>query len=146
MDRKEFIKTCGFACIGATAMSALLQSCTFSKMITVPITGSDLIFPKSDFEIVRNENKRFKKYLVVQNDQLKYPICVFHLGDNNYTALLMSCPHQGAELQVFGDKLQCPAHGSEFDNHGVVQNAPADRNLRHFPVTVDNTNIIISLK
>lgn len=60
--------------------------------------------------------------------------------------MLMSCTHQNAELQVFGDKLQCPAHGSEFDNTGRVLNAPADTNLRTFPVTVENNTIKISLK
>jgi Rieske Fe-S protein len=146
MNRKEFIKTCGYACLGTTAMGLLLQSCTSSKMITATITDTDLVFPKSDFEIIKNETKQFKKYLIVQNDQLKYPISVFRFDENNYSALLMSCPHQGAELQIFGDKLQCPAHGSEFDNTGIVQNGPADSNLRKFPVTIDNNTIKISLK
>ena len=37
---------------------------------------------------------------IVNNPQLKYPICVYRLGDGNYSALLMKCTHQGAELQV----------------------------------------------
>jgi Rieske Fe-S protein len=58
----------------------------------------------------------------------------------------MRCTHQGTELQVFGDKLQCPAHGSEFNNSGAVQNGPADIKLRTFPVTLDNHQLKISLK
>lgn len=146
MHRKQFIKTCGFACASAVGAGFLLQSCNSSKSITAAISGSDLVFPASDFEMIKNEKKQFKKYLVVHNEQLKYPLCVFRFDENNYSALSMQCSHQGAELQVFGDKLQCPAHGSEFDNKGIVQNSPADTNLRTFPVTIDNTTIRISLK
>jgi Rieske Fe-S protein len=58
----------------------------------------------------------------------------------------MRCTHQGTELQVFGDKLQCPAHGSEFNSKGGVQNGPADTTLRTFPVEIKNNLLHISLK
>jgi Rieske Fe-S protein len=60
--------------------------------------------------------------------------------------MLMVCTHQGAELQVFGDKLQCPAHGSEFSNRGVLENGPANRDLRKFPIVIENNTLKISLK
>ncbi|MFV8347346.1 ubiquinol-cytochrome c reductase iron-sulfur subunit [Flavobacterium sp. ZB4P13] len=77
---------------------------------------------------------------------IKYPICVYRFDANNYSALLMQCTHQGTELQVFGDKLQCSAHGSEFSSKGNVENGPADRNLRNFPIKIDNNTLKISLK
>ena len=58
----------------------------------------------------------------------------------------MQCTHQGAELQVFGDKLQCPAHGSEFTNKGIVQSGPAETKLRSFPVIIEANQLKISLK
>ena len=146
MDRKEFIRTCGFACVGIAGFGLLLESCNTSKMITGNISGSDLLFPVSDFEFMKDHERKFKKYLVVHNEKMQFPVCVFRFDENNYSALLMRCTHQGAELQVFGDKLQCPAHGSEFDNKGNVQNSPADKNLRTFPVTIENNNVKISLK
>jgi Rieske Fe-S protein len=57
----------------------------------------------------------------------------------------MQCTHQGAELQAFGDKLQCPAHGSEFSNRGQVESGPATAPLRTFPVSADNNELKISL-
>ena len=93
------------------------------------------------------QNKEsFRKYVVVQHEKLKYPVCVYRFSETEYTALLMRCPHQGAELQVFGSRLQCPAHGSEFNDKGVVENGPADTNLRTFPVTEHNHQLYISLK
>ena len=71
---------------------------------------------------------------------------VYRFDDNKYEALLMKCTHQGTELQAFGDKLQCPAHGSEFNKHGKVENGPASASLRTFPVTITDDQLQISLK
>jgi len=145
MNRKKFIKTCGFACLGGMSVAALLPACSPSKVLSAPIEGSDLVVPVSAFETLVKGEKQFRPYLVVQNERLQYPICVYRFGDANYTALLMQCTHQGAELQVFGSKLQCPAHGSEFTNTGEVLSSPADKPLRTFPVAVQNLQLKISL-
>ena len=146
MDRKEFLKTCGFGCLAGLAGASLLQSCGSSQVLVKDIDGSDILVPLTDFEIKDNGTIEYKKYIIIQNEKLKYPICVYRFGSNNYSALLMQCTHQGTELQVFGDKLQCSAHGSEFSNKGNVENGPADRNLRNFPIKIDNNTLKISLK
>jgi Rieske Fe-S protein len=146
MDRKKFISTCGLACVGGIGLTGLLQSCGSSKQLNGKIINDDLVIPLMEFQHKKGEQGSYKKYLIVQNDMLQYPICVFRFNDNEYTALWMRCTHQGTELQVFGDKLQCPAHGSEFTSIGGVQNGPADSRLRTFPVTIENNQIKISLK
>ena len=92
-----------------------------------------------------NQDHDYLKHVVVQNDALQYPIAVFRFDSNEYRALLMKCTHQGTELQVFGDRLQCPAHGSEFTNTGNVQNGPADSALRSFPVIKEVKTLKIDL-
>lgn len=146
MDRKDFIKNCGFACLSGAAIAAVLQGCTSTKIMSGKIAGDDLIVPISDFETRAGNETHYKKYIVVQNEILKYPICVYRHNENEYAALWMRCTHQGAELQVFGDKLQCPAHGSEFNSKGGVQNGPADMKLRTFLLTIENKQLKISLK
>jgi Rieske Fe-S protein len=146
MQRKDFLKSCGFSCLGAGVMTALLPGCATTKITGGTITGDDLVVPISDFETKAGNEKHYKKYVVVQNDLLKYPVCIYRFNDREYAALWMRCTHQGAELQVFGDKLQCPAHGSEFTNKGLAQNGPADVPLRTFQVTVEQHHIKISLK
>ena len=64
----------------------------------------------------------------------------------SYTALWMKCTHQGTELHAFGDRLQCPAHGSEFKKNGEVQNGPAADPLRTFPVVVADNALKINLR
>jgi Rieske Fe-S protein len=146
MNRKEFLKTCGFACLGSTALGILLQGCAGSKMITAEIIGENMIVPISNFEILKDDTKSFRKYLVVQNPKLQYPIYLYRFSDIEYLALYMRCSHQGAELTAYGDKLVCSAHGSEFDTKGNATSAPADKPLKTFPVTMDNQNLKISLR
>jgi nitrite reductase/ring-hydroxylating ferredoxin subunit len=143
MIRKEFIRSCGFACLGGGVLMSLMEGCGSTKIISGTIIDSDMVIPAAAFALKEN---KFRKYVVVQNDNMKYPICLYRADEGNYTALLMRCTHQGTELQVFGDKLQCPAHGSEFNKKGIVQNGPASVNLRTFPVAIKNDQINISLK
>lgn len=143
MKREAFLKTCGFACLSGSLLGLMLEGCiSTGKSVSGVIEESDLVIPAADFQI----KDSFRKYVVVQHEKLKYPICVYRFSETEYTALLLRCPHQGAELQVFGSRLQCPAHGSEFNNKGVVENGPADTNLRTFPVTEHNHQLYISLK
>jgi Rieske Fe-S protein len=146
MNRKQFLKTCGFGCLAGITGITLLQSCSSSQILSKEIKGSDILVPTSDFEIKKDRETTYKKYIIIQNELLKSPICVYRFNAIDYAAMLMVCTHQGAELQVFGDKLQCPAHGSEFSNRGVLENGPAEKDLRKFPIVIENNLLKISLK
>lgn len=143
MKRKTFLKTCGYACLGSGFITGILQSCSPSKIITGKIEATDLVVPFKNLDF---EPGNKSKYIIVRNDKLKFPICVYRLEDQRYSALLMQCTHKFAELQVFGNKLQCPAHGSEFSNTGKVTHGPAEKDLRTFPVSIVNNQLRITLK
>jgi Rieske Fe-S protein len=146
MNRKEFIKTCGYACLGTGTFATLLQSCVGGKTISSEILGDDIIVPLIDFERSSDGENTYRKYIVIQNELLQFPIYVYRFSVMEYTALYMQCSHQGNELSAYGDKLVCSAHGSEFDNKGNVTSSPADSPLRSFPVKVGNEFLQISLK
>ncbi|MEC7772140.1 MAG: Rieske (2Fe-2S) protein [Bacteroidota bacterium] len=142
MDRKEFIKTCGCACLGVSSMAILLQGCVTTKSITAPIVRDHLVIQRTDFM----KGEKAVEYLIVDNGQLQFPIYIFRFSETEYTALYLRCTHQGNELNAYGDKLVCSAHGSEFDNKGNVIQGPAKETLRSFPVQITDQNILISLK
>ncbi|MFN8396443.1 MAG: Rieske (2Fe-2S) protein [Bacteroidia bacterium] len=146
MDRKNFLKTCGFACAGAFLGVSLLEGCSSIRSVNANIEGDDMVLPVSDFEVRKGESLSYHKAVVARNQLLQFPICVFRNGADDYAAVWMSCTHQGAELQLFGDRLQCPAHGSEFDSHGQVANGPASKALRSFPIVMEGNQLKISLK
>ena len=82
MNRKDFLKTCGFACLGGSAIVTLMQSCKVTKTITCNIENSDLMVAISDFESVSDNKITFKKYIIINNDVLKFPICVYRIEEN----------------------------------------------------------------
>lgn len=143
MDRKQFLKTCGLGCLGGLATISLLEGCVPSRSVGNSIDGDNLLISVDDFG---DDAKGFRKFVIVHNDLLKFPICIFRLTATAYSALWMECSHMGAELQVFGDTIQCPAHGSEFTDRGAVRTGPADRPLRTFPVVIENNYLKVSLK
>ena len=146
MNRKDFIKTCGFGCVGALALGSVLQSCASVKMVDGIIDGENILVNLSEFEVIKKQEKTFRKYIVVHNNQLQYPITLYRINENEYSALWMKCTHQGNELTAFGDKLQCAAHGSEFDKFGKATRGPAENSLRTFNVINENKQLKISLK
>ncbi len=146
MHRKEFIKTCGFACIGGTALTTLLQSCaTTNYFAQTTIANNQISIKKAEFATIIKDKPMQRKYVLVKTDKLGFPICIYKINDESYTALFLECTHRGCELQPGGDYLICPCHGSEFTNKGIVQNPPAEENLKTFKTTTDNENIYIQL-
>jgi cytochrome b6-f complex iron-sulfur subunit len=100
---------------------------------------------KSEFVKMENNKQVMRKYVISKTEKYMQPICVFRIDDKTYTALLMLCTHNGCELQPQGDYLICPCHGSEFSNQGVVQNPPAEYNLKSFKVSENHESIFIHL-
>lgn len=145
MQRKEFIKTCGYSCLGLVGAAFFLEGCAAPKYLQAELEDQFLVVPLSAFEFEKKEDKKFRKYIVAYNAKLQYPVSIFRFSDTEYRALLMKCTHKGTELRVYGDRLQCPAHGSEFTQNGEVQNGPADAPLRTFPVHIDNRTLKIDM-
>jgi Rieske Fe-S protein len=145
MDRKEFLKTCGYACLGIIGVASLLESCVPSKQIEVNSATDVLPVSKNEFYQLKKENVKTLRHILVKTKRLDYPIVVYRNSDTNFSAVLLKCTHQGNELNVNGDILTCPAHGSEFNNNGEVVSGPAELNLKSFLVKYDENNIYIHL-
>lgn len=146
MKRRDFIKNGCAACLSMTALPLLVSSCTTLINTTGKLVKDGIVLNAEDFKITDKGSSEYRGFLIVRNDALKFPICLYRFNDKQYSALWMKCAHQGAELQASGDYLQCPAHGSEFNNKGQVTNGPASTNLRTFPVTVSRNEIFIDLR
>lgn len=141
MKRREFIINSCSACLSVSAIAGLISSCKSTQYVSGKLNTDGLIVDTEDFKIKEKRNTSYRSYIVVRNEALKFPICIYRFSDTDYSALWMQCAHQGAEVQVSGTYLQCPAHGSEYDNRGRVTNGPAMRDLRTFPVTVNNKQL-----
>lgn len=146
MNRKEFLKTCGLACISGSAIATLLQSCASAHYYAASeLKDSSLKVLKTEFTQDKKGQPINRKYVLVKAENLNFPIYLYKLNETEYSALWMECTHQGAELSAQGEYLTCPSHGSEFDKLGNVTEGPAQKNLRKFKTTVDGQYIIIQL-
>lgn len=144
MDRKEFIKTCGYTCLGGTALVALLQSCASTNYFAqTAFEENKILIRKTEFLKTEKEKITERKFVLVKTEKIGYPIGVYKISENEYSALLLQCTHKSCELQPQGNFLVCPCHGSEFTNTGVVQNPPAEQNLKIYKTSTDNENIYI---
>jgi Rieske Fe-S protein len=133
------------ACLASPALSALLSSCSTTRYSAGTLEANGVTVAKSEFTFVKQEKTTTRQFIIVSHENLEFPIYVFRISDQEYTALWMRCTHQGSELQASGDHLYCPSHGSEFDKHGNATHGPAEKNLRRFPVSEKGDNLFIDL-
>jgi Rieske Fe-S protein len=146
LDRREFLKSGCLACIGASIGSITLSGCAFTHYVSGSVAPNGINILKSDFIDQKKEKATTRQFIVVQNDKLAFPIYVYRISENEYSAIWMQCSHQGNELQALGDQLHCPAHGSEFDSQGKVTQGPASHDLRKFPVSANGDTLFIDLR
>jgi nitrite reductase/ring-hydroxylating ferredoxin subunit len=146
MHRRNFIKSSCAACLTVSVLPMVISSCSSLINTTGTLVEDGIKLTTEDFIIKDKGNTAYRSFVIVRNDALQYPICIYRFNEEQYSALWMKCAHQGAELQASGEYLQCPAHGSEFNNKGQVTNGPASTNLRTFPVTISGKEIFIDLR
>jgi Rieske Fe-S protein len=146
MDRKKFIQSCGMICVGGVGIAALLQSCTAGQhFASSEINGSYLHVMATEFTLNKKGEVVDRRYVLVRSEKLNFPIYLYKISEQEYSAVWMECTHQGAELSAHGEHLSCPAHGSEFDKLGNVIQGPAQTNLRKFKTQVEGPIIKILL-
>ena len=143
MERRKFIKTCCYSAIGIPIAATLLQSCGGIYYATANHKKGKLVISKSEFIQLKKDKKINRKFVLVKTEELDFPICIYNIGENTYSASLLKCTHRGCELNVGGGIYTCPCHGSEFSISGKVLEGPADKNLTTFKTETDHENIYI---
>jgi len=144
MNRKEFIKTCGGSCLTLIGLTQL-EACKPTLHVQGTLISSRLVIEKRAFSILKKDKIIYRKSILTKPENFDFPLAIYRFTDTEYSALLLRCSHQNNELTMSGDILSCPAHGSEFDNRGLVLQGPAEQRLQAFKVTHDEKNIYISL-
>ena len=143
MERRNFLRVGGLACMAGVALSAGLVGCAGARYIDGTIEGEDLRIPLTS---LKSEDGSPLKHVLVRHVSLKWPVALYAAGDGTYRALLMRCTHQNAQLKAGDGELTCPAHGSAFSSDGAVTSGPAEQPLRRFPTRLQGDQLLISLK
>jgi Rieske Fe-S protein len=145
MNRREFVTQSCLACIGTGTFATMVTGCASTRYVNGTLEANGLTIPKSEFTYLKKDKPVYRQFIVISNDKLEFPIYVFRISDQEYSALWMKCTHQGSELHASGDHLYCPSHGSEFDKKGNVAHGPAEKNLRSFPVADRGETLFIDM-
>ena len=76
------------------------------------------------------------------------PVAIFNVDGELY-AIGDTCSHEEASLSegdIFGDVVECPLHGAEFDiKTGAARTLPAVTPVPTFPVRVEGDDILLGV-
>ena len=144
MKRKQFLKTCGYVAL-AVPFTGILYSGGGIYYAKVKEGEDSISLTKSEFIANAEKPEEKRDFVLVETSRYHFPICLYRIEENQYTASLLKCTHRGCELNVGGGIYSCPCHGSEFSNKGEVLSGPADQKLKTFTTKTNTENVIIHL-
>ena len=133
VNRREFIVAC--------AAGALLTGCVSMVTHPVPVTDGRVRLTLSNFPALATPNGAIK----IQPALLADPIYILALAGGRFTAVSPICTHRGCTVDVQGERLVCPCHGSTYSREGIVLRGPAQRQLKRFSTARDGDAIVIDL-
>ena len=91
MERKDFIRQCGLACLCTVGVTLLGESCSPTKQVNAPISNNQLMLDLSEFIASRKGNEtKFKRFVVVRNDQLNFPIVVYRENEKRIHCIIVA--------------------------------------------------------
>jgi Rieske Fe-S protein len=135
LDRRRFIG--GVAC---GAMSMLVGCASLATHRVDTVNGVARLDLAKHPVLARADGA-----LRVQPTGSPEPLLVIALPPPNQTlevrefvVLSAICTHQGCTVDIQGQQLVCPCHGSTYDRRGQVLRGPAERPLATLPAVVVN--------
>jgi Rieske Fe-S protein len=135
IDRREFVVSC------AVAGAALLAGCASLVTHPVPMAAGRVRLRVADYPDLQRPDGAIKILPQGQDD----PIYVLASGEE-FIAVSPICTHRGCTVDVHGERLVCPCHGSTYSRAGSVLKGPAQRALTRYPVerSGDSLTILVS--
>lgn len=134
--RREFVATCSACCA-----SLILAGCASLVTHPVPMSAGRVRLSLAAFPDLTRPDGAIK----VLPEGMADPIYVLARGNGTFGALSPICTHRGCTVDVQGDRLVCPCHGSTYDRDGRVLKGPAQRALDRFPVAQAGDELVIEM-
>ncbi len=90
---------------------------------------------------------RANGFLKVQPIGSKQVLYVLADGEGGYLAVSPTCKHRGCTVDVAGERLECPCHGSQYARDGSVLRGPTQEALDRYVTTLSPDGVLtISLE
>jgi len=128
VDRRGFLTRS----IHLAVLSVLASSCGgLGSPTGVPSFNQPLTIQLSDYPALGQQGG------VAGVNASGFPMAVANLGNGQYGAYSLICPHQGGLVQWTGNQFVCPVHGARFDLQGDWQGGQPTSGLRHYQTSYD---------
>jgi cytochrome b6-f complex iron-sulfur subunit len=134
LQRRDFIGVCA-----SLAAAPLAAACASVLVRQVPVSDGRVALALAQHP----ELQQAGATLQVLPDGEAQPLIVIVGAAGEYAALSSECTHRGCTVEVEGDRLVCPCHGSTYDRKGDVLRGPAERSLRRYPTRVTSDGVLL---
>ena len=81
--------------------------------------------------------------LKIRPDESSEVLYVMSVGNGEFSVLSPICTHRGCTVELAGERLVCPCHGSTYDRKGAVLRGPAERALASVPTSVESGDVLV---
>jgi cytochrome b6-f complex iron-sulfur subunit len=126
VDRREFVGAC--AACACALVGLALGGC--ASLVARPVTPVDgrIELALAHYPELTEQGGSLK----VLPDGQADPVYVLAQGDGGFAALSPICTHLGCTVEIEGERLVCPCHGSTYDRLGAVLQGPAQLPLARY--------------
>jgi len=122
----------------ASAVVGVVSGCaTLATTRLQPVNGR-LRLVVSEF-VGLNRPDGFLKVQPVGSAQILY---VLADGEGGYVAVSPICKHRGCTVDVAGERLECPCHGSQYARDGSVLRGPTQEPLDRYATTLSPEGVL----
>ena len=134
LDRRRFLGTCACAMAGISLAGACAS---LALRRVTPVDGRLLLPLLQHPELTESGGS-----LAFLPDGQETPVFVLALGGERFAALSPICTHLGCTVEIQGERLVCPCHGSTYDREGRVLRGPAEDALHRYPARLSPDGIL----
>ena len=134
LRRREFLGLC--ACVAAGSM---LGACASVLVRQVPVANGRVELPLVQYPELSQAGAALQ---ILPEGQTK-PLIVFVDANGKHSVISCECTHKGCTVEVQGERIVCPCHGSTYDRKGDVLKGPAQRSLQRYQSRLTSDGVLI---
>jgi Rieske Fe-S protein len=134
LRRREFLGLC--ACVAA---GSVLGACASVLVRQVPVSNGRVELPLVQYPELSQAGAALQ---ILPEGQTK-PLIVIVDASGKHSVISSECTHKGCTVEVQGERIVCPCHGSTYDRKGDVLKGPAQRSLRRYPSRLTNDGVLV---
>lgn len=132
--RREFLGVCA-----SVATAAVCAACASVLVRQVPAVNGRVELPLAQYPELAESGAALQ---ILPNGETQ-PLIVLVGADGKHTVLSSECTHRACTVEVQGDRIVCPCHGSTYDRKGDVLRGPAERALRRYRSQLTSDGVLI---